>query len=216
MAATARILEERELQKRLARVDALVGELQQLSDPALRAMVEELLSTVLDLHGGALSRMLHALGPRGEPETDRLLERMAADDLIRGVLLLHGLHPIDLRTRVEDDRAKTLKKDVRGCSVTVLNGSRVKVIATATRELAAAQVDGSPVDPQGTTVVSPSAVIAGERRMELKWQDRFGLGGGDPMTLKEVGLRLGITREWVRKVEIRAIAKLGKDGEGEV
>jgi Fe-S cluster biogenesis protein NfuA/nitrite reductase/ring-hydroxylating ferredoxin subunit len=102
MAAPARILEERELQRRLARIDALVGELQQLPDLASRAMVEELLSTVLDLHGEALSRMLDALGDRGNPHTDRLLHGMAEDDLIRGVLLLHGLHPIDLRTRVED------------------------------------------------------------------------------------------------------------------
>jgi Fe-S cluster biogenesis protein NfuA/nitrite reductase/ring-hydroxylating ferredoxin subunit len=102
MAAPARILEERELQRRLARIDALVGELQQLPDLASRAMVEELLSTVLDLHGEALSRMLDALGERGNPQTDRLLHGMADDDLIRGVLLLHGLHPIDLRTRVED------------------------------------------------------------------------------------------------------------------
>jgi len=101
MAAQARLLEERELQKRLAHVDALVGELQQLPDPASRTLVEELLSTVLDLHGEALSRMLDSLGPRGEPATDRLLELMAGDDLIRGVLLLHGLHPQDLRTRVE-------------------------------------------------------------------------------------------------------------------
>ena len=56
---------------------------------------------MLDLHGEALSRMLDALGPRGDPAADRLLERMAADDLIRGVLLLHGLHPMDLRRRVE-------------------------------------------------------------------------------------------------------------------
>jgi Fe-S cluster biogenesis protein NfuA/nitrite reductase/ring-hydroxylating ferredoxin subunit len=101
MAAPSRLVEERELQKRLAHVDTLVGELQQLPDPAVRAMVEELLSTVLDLHGEALSRMLDALGPRGDPEADRLLERMASDDLIKGVLLLHGLHPMDLRTRVE-------------------------------------------------------------------------------------------------------------------
>src|ERR1700681_4648637 len=102
MAAPARILEERELQRRLARIDALVGELQQLPDLASRAIVEEVLSTVLDLHGEALSRMLDALGDRGNPQTDRLLHGMAEDDLIRGVLLLHGLHPIDLRTRVED------------------------------------------------------------------------------------------------------------------
>jgi Fe-S cluster biogenesis protein NfuA/nitrite reductase/ring-hydroxylating ferredoxin subunit len=101
MAARARIVEERELQKRLAHVDTLVGELERLPDLASRALVEELLSTVLDLHGEALSRMLDALGPRGERAADQLLERMAADDVIRGVLLLHGLHPLDLRSRVE-------------------------------------------------------------------------------------------------------------------
>jgi RNA polymerase primary sigma factor len=40
---------------------------------------------------------------------------------------------------------------------------------------------------------------------------RFGLGGGEPLTLKEVGRRLGITREWVRKIEKRAVALL-RDG----
>ena len=45
--------------------------------------------------------MLDALGPRGDPDADRLLHRMADDDVIKGVLLLHGLHPLDLRTRVE-------------------------------------------------------------------------------------------------------------------
>jgi RNA polymerase primary sigma factor len=37
---------------------------------------------------------------------------------------------------------------------------------------------------------------------------RFGLGGGEPMTLKEVGRHLGVTREWVRKIEVRAVKKL--------
>jgi RNA polymerase primary sigma factor len=37
---------------------------------------------------------------------------------------------------------------------------------------------------------------------------RFGLGGELPLTLKEVGQRLGVTREWVRKIEIRAVRKL--------
>jgi RNA polymerase primary sigma factor len=42
---------------------------------------------------------------------------------------------------------------------------------------------------------------------------RFGLEGEIPLTLKEVGRRLGVTREWVRKIEIRAVRKLD-DGEG--
>jgi RNA polymerase primary sigma factor len=37
---------------------------------------------------------------------------------------------------------------------------------------------------------------------------RFGLEGEVPLTLKEVGQRLGVTREWVRKIEIRAVRKL--------
>ena len=42
---------------------------------------------------------------------------------------------------------------------------------------------------------------------------RFGLGGETPLTLKEVGRRLGVTREWVRKIEIRAVRKLDDSGE---
>ena len=37
---------------------------------------------------------------------------------------------------------------------------------------------------------------------------RYGLDGGEPMTLKEVGRRMGVTREWVRKIELRAVKKL--------
>jgi RNA polymerase primary sigma factor len=37
---------------------------------------------------------------------------------------------------------------------------------------------------------------------------RFGLGGGEPLTLKQVGERLGYSREYVRKLEVRAVAKL--------
>jgi len=39
---------------------------------------------------------------------------------------------------------------------------------------------------------------------------RFGLDGGPPRTLAEVGKMLGFTREWVRKLEQRAIGKLAE------
>ncbi len=38
---------------------------------------------------------------------------------------------------------------------------------------------------------------------------RFGLEGEAPLTLREVGQRVGLTREWVRKIETRAVRKLG-------
>jgi RNA polymerase primary sigma factor len=36
----------------------------------------------------------------------------------------------------------------------------------------------------------------------------YGLGGGEPLTLKEVGQRFGHTGDWVCKIEARALAKL--------
>jgi RNA polymerase primary sigma factor len=40
---------------------------------------------------------------------------------------------------------------------------------------------------------------------------RYGLGEHDAMTLKQIGIRLGVTREWVRKIEVRAVRKLHDD-----
>ena len=42
---------------------------------------------------------------------------------------------------------------------------------------------------------------------------RFGLEGEAPLTLREIGERLGVTREWVRKIELRAVRKLDRAGE---
>jgi RNA polymerase sigma factor (sigma-70 family) len=37
---------------------------------------------------------------------------------------------------------------------------------------------------------------------------RYGLAGEEPLMLKEIGRRIGVTREWVRKIEIRALRQL--------
>ena len=43
---------------------------------------------------------------------------------------------------------------------------------------------------------------------------RFGLGGGDPMTLKEIGVVLGLTRERVRQIESETLASLALELDG--
>ena len=40
---------------------------------------------------------------------------------------------------------------------------------------------------------------------------RYGLENETPMTLKEIGSRLGVTREWVRTIELKAVSKLRGD-----
>ena len=43
---------------------------------------------------------------------------------------------------------------------------------------------------------------------------RFGLGGGEPMTLKEIGAELGLTRERVRQIESETLASLAAEIDG--
>lgn len=47
-----------------------------------------------------------------------------------------------------------------------------------------------------------------DERERLVLTLRYGLTGEPPLTLKEIGLRIGVTREWVRKIEIKAMARL--------
>ncbi len=39
---------------------------------------------------------------------------------------------------------------------------------------------------------------------------RFGMDGTEPLTLNEVGLRIGLTRERVRQIEVETLARLGR------
>ncbi|MDJ0357706.1 NifU family protein [Paenarthrobacter sp. PH39-S1] len=64
-----------------------------------RERAEELVRQVTDLYGAGLERVLDVISARGG-ETDGTLEALIKDELISGLLLVHGLHPQDLPTRV--------------------------------------------------------------------------------------------------------------------
>ncbi|WP_343571539.1 NifU family protein [Mycobacterium sp.] len=66
---------------------------------AARERAEQLVREVVELYGAGLSRIMAALGDRADPGT---LNRLVDDDLVASLLLVHGLHPHDLRRRVSD------------------------------------------------------------------------------------------------------------------
>jgi hypothetical protein len=80
-------------------------------------------------------------------------------------------------------REKPVRNDVRGGSITLVNGSRATFTATATRELSVAKIGGHAVVPEGATATGPPLLVEGNRKVEIEWRDRFGLGGKDPFTL---------------------------------
>ena len=65
-----------------------------------RERAEELVRLVTELYGEGLARILAVLEQRGEPGRDALRD-LVADDLVASLLIVHGLHPEDVRTRVE-------------------------------------------------------------------------------------------------------------------
>jgi hypothetical protein len=84
-------------QQAVERVQELIAALEDLPEPAA-APARELVQVVLGLHGRGLARMLAIIGEAGSGRL--LLERLALDGEVKGLLLLHGLHPEPLETRV--------------------------------------------------------------------------------------------------------------------
>jgi Fe-S cluster biogenesis protein NfuA/nitrite reductase/ring-hydroxylating ferredoxin subunit len=56
---------------------------------------------LVDLYGGALERILVIVDEGGEPVWG-LFDRFTGDELVRTLLILHGLHPSDLDTRIRE------------------------------------------------------------------------------------------------------------------
>ena len=64
-----------------------------------RERAEELLRLVVDLYGQGLERLLEVIYEQDRLD-DELLAALSADELVSGLLLVHGLHPEDTETRV--------------------------------------------------------------------------------------------------------------------
>jgi hypothetical protein len=82
----------------MRRIDDLIAALSHVTDPGARDAAQQLAEAVLDIHGLALARLMALLAEHDD--TRQLLHRLAEDEQIRTVLLLHGLHPDDPATRV--------------------------------------------------------------------------------------------------------------------
>jgi Fe-S cluster biogenesis protein NfuA/nitrite reductase/ring-hydroxylating ferredoxin subunit len=88
-----------ESQQLIQRIDELVRQIETMADPEARAVAVELLQSLMELHGAGIDRMMEIAAQTGEAGR-AIIDGFARDELVRGLLLLYGLHPVDLVTRV--------------------------------------------------------------------------------------------------------------------
>jgi Fe-S cluster biogenesis protein NfuA len=97
------------------RIEELVARIEGAADPNLRADALALVQLLLDLHRQGLTRLLEianradASGQNGAASKNGaasngaggLIQRLANDERVAPLLMLHDLHPVDLADRVE-------------------------------------------------------------------------------------------------------------------
>ena len=80
------------------RIDSLLSALG-TSGPVAQQRGEDLVALVTNLYGAGLERLLEVLADAGRLDATAL-DALAGDELVSGLLLVHGLHPYDVTTRV--------------------------------------------------------------------------------------------------------------------
>jgi Fe-S cluster biogenesis protein NfuA/nitrite reductase/ring-hydroxylating ferredoxin subunit len=83
------------------RIQLLLERIQALPYPAAREIIQECMEAVLAFYGQGLNRILKIVQTAG-PERKNVYRDLIGDDIVRGLLLIHDLHPLDLETRLRD------------------------------------------------------------------------------------------------------------------
>ena len=82
------------------RVEELLAELRSAADPTVHERAEALVSLLVEFYGAGLERIVALVGR--EPSGEGIVRRLAQDDLLASLFVLHGLHPIPVEDRVHE------------------------------------------------------------------------------------------------------------------
>jgi Fe-S cluster biogenesis protein NfuA len=90
--------DDKDFQLKVQRIGALVQDLEQIADPESRASAKALVQLLLDLHAVGLERALELVAGNGEAG-QRIIDDLGRDPLVSSLLVLYGLHPLDMESR---------------------------------------------------------------------------------------------------------------------
>ncbi len=113
--------DDKEFRNRVQQIGGLVQQVETIADPAVRATTRELVQLLMELHGTGLERMMDITFQAGDAG-GQIIDELGRDPLVSSLLVLYGLHPEDLASRVEKavDRIRHgLRK--QGCEIELLS-----------------------------------------------------------------------------------------------
>jgi Fe-S cluster biogenesis protein NfuA len=91
--------EDRQLRERMRRIESLLQEVERFKDAHAQAKTREIVQCLMDVHGAVFERMLGHIND-SKLTGNAMIDSLAEDDSIASLMLLYGLHPLDLETRV--------------------------------------------------------------------------------------------------------------------
>lgn len=81
-------------------LNILLESIEQHPEEAVRNHVRALVYTLLDLHHGALQRIVEIIS--AQPEGERIMQELSGDEIVQAVLMVHELMSQPLETRIEN------------------------------------------------------------------------------------------------------------------
>lgn len=93
------MVDEKEFRERIQEIGRLVSALDDITDNKIRTSTRELLQLVMELHGTGVEKMMEIIFAQGDAGKE-IIEKLGRDHIVSSLLVLHGLHPDALETRV--------------------------------------------------------------------------------------------------------------------
>ena len=81
------------------RLQKLLAEVEALPYPGARELIQDCMESVLGFYGAGLKRILQVVSEDG-PEGRKVFRDLIRDDVVKGLLLIHDLHPLNLEDRL--------------------------------------------------------------------------------------------------------------------
>jgi Fe-S cluster biogenesis protein NfuA/nitrite reductase/ring-hydroxylating ferredoxin subunit len=89
-----------ELNQQSQHIQELIEEIDSLGDSEARELMQECIREILSFYGHGLERILRIISNGSNSAAKEIYNNLIDDSFLSGLLLIHDLHPLDLRTRL--------------------------------------------------------------------------------------------------------------------